>query len=116
MAKILIVDDEPDILFVLRVTLEAAGFEVVEASDGEEALSVVRSERPDLVLTDLMMPVLDGHEVIRRLRADPVTASLPIVVVSAKPVGSQEADAVIRKPWRNEELLSCIADVLQKAS
>lgn len=116
MAKILIIDDEPDILFVLRVTLEAAGFEVVEAADGESALEVVTDESPDLVMTDLMMPVMDGHEVIRRLRSHPATANTPIVIVSAKPAAPGEADAVIRKPWRNDELIACLTDLLERAS
>jgi DNA-binding response OmpR family regulator len=116
VAKILIIDDEPDILFVLRVTLEAAGFDVVEASDGESGLEAVADESPDLVMTDLMMPLMDGHEVIRRIRSDPATASTPIVIVSAKPAPAGEADAIIRKPWRNDELIACLTDLLGRAS
>ena len=114
--KVLVVDDDPDIVFVLRVTLEAAGFSVVEAENGAMGLEVAKRERPDIVLTDLMMPVMDGHEMIRRLRADPETSGLPIIVVSAKPGRIDGVEAVIRKPWRNEELVECLRQLTERAS
>lgn len=103
--KVLVVDDDPDILFVLRVTLEAAGFRVVGAQDGPSGIEAARRELPAAVITDIMMPGMDGEEMIRQLRADPRTARVPIVVVSAKPINVDGVEAVIRKPWRNEDLV-----------
>ncbi|MCA1832990.1 MAG: PleD family two-component system response regulator [Actinomycetota bacterium] len=112
-SKVLVVDDDPDIVFVLRVTLEAAGFTVVDAEDGALGFEVAKREHPDVVVTDIMMPVMDGHELIRKLRADPDTSDLPIIVVSAKPGGVEGVEAVIRKPWRNEELLRRLTELTQ---
>lgn len=111
--KVLVVDDDPDIVFVLRVTLEAAGFRVVEAQDGATGLEAAKREHPDVLITDLMMPVMDGHELIRSMRADPALAATPIVVVSAKPGTVDGVEAIIRKPWRNEELLQRLSELTQ---
>lgn len=112
----MIVDDEPDILFVLRVVLEAAGYEVVEALDGREALDAMPDARPDLVITDLMMPVMDGKELIRRIRENPQTAEIPILMVSANPNGTAGAQALMRKPFRQDELLRNVRTLLGEAS
>ena len=87
--KVLIVDDEPDILLMLRVDLEAEGYETTLAADGETALRRICEERPDLVLLDVMMPVVDGWGVLQRMSAGGHRA--PVVVVSAK---ANEQDAV----------------------
>lgn len=79
--KVLIVDDEPDVLLLLRITLEAAGLQTGLAADGDEALQRMRRERFDAVLLDLNMPVLDGYGVLEALRADP--SAPPVVVLSA---------------------------------
>ena len=79
MARILVVDDEPDERFLLRRLFERAGHEVTEAADGAAALAIARESLPDLVVTDMRMPVMDGAELIRRLRADPATAGIPIL-------------------------------------
>ena len=71
-ATILVVDDEPQIRRVMRATLTAQGYAIVEARDGQEALEKLRSERPDLVMLDMNMPVLDGLETCRAMRADPI--------------------------------------------
>jgi len=96
--------------FLLRVTLEAAGYEVIEAHHGVVALERVHASRPDLVITDLMMPVMGGRELIERLRSDPETASIPIVVLSAN--GNLEAgsaDAALSKPFDLDELLETVS-------
>ena len=82
MSKILVVDDEPDQRFLLRRIFQRAGHEVSEANDGAAALQAVQEAAPDLVVTDVMMPVMDGAELIRRLRGDPATAHIPILAAS----------------------------------
>ena len=82
--KVLLVDDDPDLRSLYRLVLRQAGLEVIEAESGKQALSLAQTEKPDLVLLDVMMPEMDGYEVCRRLRADPQTASLPILLFSAK--------------------------------
>jgi DNA-binding response OmpR family regulator len=104
---VLIVDDEPNIRFLFRVAFEAAGHEVEEASDGRVALDAVAAKRPDLVTTDYMMPVLDGGELIERLRADPATDDLPILLVSSSPGASRiaGADLFMQKPFDPRDLV-----------
>jgi DNA-binding response OmpR family regulator len=82
MAKILVVDDEPDILLMLRMALEDEGYDVVLAADGEMAMARIEEHSPDLVVLDLMMPVLDGYGVLGRLQSSGST--LPVVVLSAR--------------------------------
>ena len=109
MSTILVVDDESNMRFLLRLILERAGYEVAEAPHGAAALARAQQSRPDLVLTDLMMPVMTGRELIERLRADPETAGIPIVVVSANPNAPvPEADARIGKPFDTDKLLETI--------
>jgi DNA-binding response OmpR family regulator len=81
---ILIVDDEEEIRELCRVNLEFEGFEVVEAADGLEALAISQESRPDLIFLDLMMPRMDGWEVLRRLKEKDETASIPVVLLTAK--------------------------------
>ncbi len=112
---ILVVDDEPNMRFLVRVTLEGAGYEVVEANDGSAALARAKESTPDLVVTDLMMPVMGGRELIDRLRADPTTASIPILVLSAN--GSLrvgDADAALGKPFDPDTLLENVRTLSQK--
>ena len=117
MSRILIVDDEPDILLMLRLNLEAEGHEVLMAADGEKALERIDADAPELVVLDVMMPVLDGWGVLERLqrRAD----APPVVVVSAKTGGSDVVQALqlgacdyITKPFDPEVLLTALADAL----
>ena len=82
MARILVVDDEPDERFLVGRTLNRAGHEVTVAGDGAAGLKAVQEWSPDLVVTDVMMPVMDGVEFIRRLRRDPATAAIPILAAS----------------------------------
>lgn len=82
--KILIVDDEVYILHILDFSLGAEGYEVITAADGEEALEKARTEKPDLVVLDVMMPKVDGFEACRRLKNDPETRELPVILLTAK--------------------------------
>jgi CheY-like chemotaxis protein len=82
-ARILIVDDERQNRQLLEVLLLAEGYELDTAGSAEEALAAVRRQRPDLILLDIMMPGMDGYQVVARLKADPHTASIPVVMLSA---------------------------------
>jgi two-component system alkaline phosphatase synthesis response regulator PhoP len=82
--RILIVDDEEDILHFLDLVLREKGYEVTTARTGRDGLAKARSERPSLVLLDIMMPEMDGWAVLRRLREDPVTALIPVAMLSAR--------------------------------
>lgn len=112
MARILVVDDEPDLRGMVRLILELEGYDVVEAHHGAAALEWLHAERVDLLITDVMMPVMDGHELIDRLRADPERANLPIVVLSASPHNVERANHVMRKPFAPAELRQVAADLL----
>ena len=82
--KILVVDDDPDIFEIVETNLIGAGFRVVRAGDGAEGLRKVRSEQPDLVILDVLMPELTGWEVLAEIEADPATAGLPVIMLTCK--------------------------------
>lgn len=111
--SILVVDDEPDVRFLLRMIFQGAGHSVVEARNGRAALDCIAEATPSAVVTDLMMPVMDGRELIEQLRADPQTATVPIVLISASPMDAAGADAVLKKPFRSEDLLALIEELLE---
>jgi len=111
-ATVLVVDDDPVIQGLLRVNFEMEGYEVIVAGDGLEGLERARSEQPDVVILDIMMPRMDGLEVARTLKADPATATIPILLLSAKAQevevragGATGADAYVTKPFDPLELL-----------
>jgi phosphate regulon transcriptional regulator PhoB len=121
-SRVLIVEDEPDIRELVVHHLKREGYQVSAASSGEEALRQVQAAPPDLVLLDLMMPAMDGLEVCRRLRQDPTTASLPIVMLTAK--GDEVdrvlgleigADDYVVKPFSPKELLARVRAVLRRS-
>jgi two-component system alkaline phosphatase synthesis response regulator PhoP/two-component system response regulator VicR len=113
--KILAVDDERHIVRLVEVNLQRAGYEVVTAYDGREALEKVKSENPDLVVLDVMMPYMDGFEVLKNLKADPSTAEIPVIMLTAK---AQDADVFrgwqsgvdcyLTKPFNPMELLTFV--------
>ncbi len=84
MKRILAVDDEPHILKLVSFSLKAHGFDVIEATDGLSAVEVAEQEQPDLILLDVMMPVCDGYEACRRIKANPKTEHIPVVMLTAK--------------------------------
>ncbi len=105
---VMVVDDEPDMRHLLRITLELAGYGVVEAAHGEAALEQVRRSPPQIVVTDQMMPRMNGRELIERLRAEETTKAIPIVMISgtrAAQAGADAADAVLGKPFDPTELI-----------
>jgi two-component system alkaline phosphatase synthesis response regulator PhoP len=109
--KILIADDEEDVKVVVQLFLESKGYEIVTAFDGLDALDKTRQEKPDLILLDIMMPIMDGFEVCKKIKADPVTAEIPVVMLSASSHSESkarglEAGAVeyIIKPFEPDQL------------
>jgi DNA-binding response OmpR family regulator len=116
--RVLIVDDEPDVLLLLRITLEAAGFETGLAADGDEALQRLKRDRFDVVILDLMMPVLDGFGVLDALADDP--AAPPVVVLTANASTTNEdrarslgASDFIAKPYDADTLVSRVNAMLE---
>ena len=114
MSRILVVDDEPDQRFLLRRVFERAGHEVSDATDGAAALRAVRESAPDLVVTDMMMPVMDGLELIRCLRGDPATAHIPILAATGDTHLAGAADAVMPKPYAGHHLLAVAGSLLKE--
>lgn len=117
--KILIVDDEPNIASMLADVLTDAGYDIDTADNGRDALDAVHRDPPDLMLLDVQMPVLDGFEVASRLKADPATASIPIIMLSAmqgrgaRVVGLESgAEEYLSKPVDRAELLARIRNLL----
>ncbi len=119
--KILVIEDESDLLEVIQYNLEREGHKVIACRNGEQGLSRIRTDNPDLVILDLMLPGLDGVEVCRRVKADPVTRAIPIIMVTAK---SEESDIVlglgigaddyITKPFSPKELVARVKVVLRR--
>jgi DNA-binding response OmpR family regulator len=121
MNKILIAEDERDIRDLIEFTLSYNGYEVVSASNGEEALELIRLEMPDLILLDVRMPRKDGYQVCKELKAASGTNSIPVVFLSAKgqeaevEAGMQlGAEAYILKPFSPNELASRVGELLRE--
>ena len=112
MATILVVDDEPLILQVLVTVLGDEGYATVPAADGAAALEAMARAVPDLVLMDVMMPALDGREVVHRMRAQPRTAAIPVILMSAVATPASLPDGVtyLPKPFDLDHLLRAVAD------
>jgi two-component system phosphate regulon response regulator PhoB len=119
--KILVVDDEPEAVELLQFNITQAGYEVLVAADGAEALKKAHSALPSLILLDLMLPEVDGLEVCKMLRRDPATANIPIVMVTAKATEIDKilglelgADDYITKPFSPRELVLRVKKLLQR--
>jgi DNA-binding response OmpR family regulator len=116
---ILIADDDPDILALVSFRLERAGYEVVQARNGEEAVQVALARRPDLAVIDVMMPRIDGYEATRQLRQQEETSRMPIILLTAR-VQEEDiargfdagADDYVRKPFSPQELRSRVQAAL----
>jgi CheY-like chemotaxis protein len=119
MGRVLVIDDEPDVLLLCRVNLQHAGHEVLEAQDGEHGIADAVAERPDAIVLDLMMPNLDGYQVLRVLRDDERTRDLPVLILTAKVQMEDHrrclqlgADGFLTKPFSPEVLSDALQDVL----
>ncbi len=117
--KVLVIDDEPDILDLAQIALESGGFEVVVASSGEEALPLITKKNPDLLLIDVILPGISGLELCRRLKRDPATHLMKIILFTA--LGTEvdmmlekrdKADGYLSKPFSNKDLVGMVNRLL----
>jgi two-component system cell cycle response regulator DivK len=117
--RILVVEDQEDNRQILRDLLSGAGFEVIEAEDGEAGLAAAAASKPDLILMDIQLPILDGHEATRRLKADATLRDIPVIAVTSYALGGDEnkaraagCDAYITKPYSPRQLLAKVREYL----
>lgn len=122
LRKVVCVEDEPEMIDLMRLILSRKGFEVLGANGGMKGLELIRAEKPDLVLLDLMMPEMDGWQVYQQLKADPNTEHIPVVVVTAKAQNIDKVlglhiakvDDYISKPFSLQELVDRVDQVLKR--
>ena len=121
MTKVLVIDDEAPIRLLCRVNLEAEGMEVLEAADGPTGLDMAKNESPDVVLLDVMMPVLDGWRVAERLLLDPSTSGIPIIFLTARAEFRDRARGLdiggldyVTKPFNPLELATLVEGVIAR--
>ena len=117
--RILVVEDQPDNLQILRDLLTSEGYQIIEAQDGEEGIRAAAAERPDLILMDIQLPRLDGYEATRRIKADPALRAIPIIVVTSYSLSGDEAkaraagcDDFVPKPYSRRQLMAKIRGYL----
>ena len=120
-ARILLVDDEEDMVYAVKMQLEACGFEVLTAADGQEGLTKARRENPDLIILDVMLPKLYGYNVCRMLKFDSKYKHIPIILFTSRVQKEDQkiglevgADAYICKPFDSQALLDKIKELLKK--
>jgi two-component system, cell cycle response regulator DivK len=118
--RILVVEDQEDNRRILRDLLTSRGYDLVEAEDGEKALAMAQDRRPDLILMDVQIPLLDGYEVTRRLKADPALRDIPIIVVTSYALSGDESkaraagcNAYVSKPYSARQLLAKIQEFIR---
>ena len=119
---ILVVEDQEDNRQILRDLLKSAEYEITKAENGEEALTAVAKRRPDLILMDIQLPILDGYEATRRIKSDPATRAIPIIAVTSYSMSGDEAkaraagcDDYVTKPYSPRQLLAKIRQYLRQA-
>ena len=117
--KILVVEDTEDNRQILRDLLSMAGYEMVEANDGAEGVAKAAEHRPDLILMDIQMPVMDGYEATRRIKADPVLKSIPVIAVTSYALSGVEdkaraagCDGYVAKPFSPRQMLAKVREIL----
>lgn len=117
--RILVVEDQEDNRQIIRDMLAAADYELTEAENGEQALAAVVKERPDLILMDIQLPIMDGYEATRRIKADPALNSIPIIAVTSYALSGDEqkaraagCDDFVPKPYSTRQLLAKIRKYL----
>ena len=120
--RILVIEDTEDNRQILRDLLSSAGYEIIEAVDGESGVSMAAKELPDLILMDIQLPVIDGYEATRRLKADPATRHIPVVAVTSYALVGDEAkareagcDGYVAKPFSPRHLLETVREFLGHA-
>jgi two-component system cell cycle response regulator DivK len=119
MKRILVVEDMLDNRHIMRDLLTSAGYEVIEAIDGAAGVAAALAHRPDLVLMDIQLPVLDGYEATRRIRANPETSGIPVIAVTSYALSGDEAkaleagcDGYVAKPFSPRQLLAKVREIL----
>jgi two-component system response regulator VicR len=116
MLRILFVDDDFAVAEVTRMVLEHEGYTVIIAANGEDAFAAAESERPDLVITDYMMPIMNGGELVRRLHGQPLLKAIPVIMITANSIteldGIEHCARVLRKPITVDVLLGAIQEIL----
>jgi two-component system, cell cycle response regulator DivK len=118
--RILVVEDQPDSRQIIRDMLASTDYEITEAENGEEALSAIKKQRPDLILMDVQMPIMDGYTATRRIKADGALRSIPIIAVTSYALSGEEkkaraagCDDYVPKPFSPRQLLAKIRDYLR---
>ena len=118
--RVLVVDDERHIVRLIQVNLEREGYQVLTAFDGKDGLQKAKTEKPDLIVLDVMMPYMDGFEVLKNMKADPVTAEIPVIMLTAKAQDadvfrgwSSGVDCYLTKPFNPMELLTFVRRIFQ---
>jgi DNA-binding response OmpR family regulator len=119
--KVLVVDDEEYIQHILNFSFGAEGYEVITATDGEEALKKARHEKPDIIVLDIMMPKMDGYEACKQLKTDPQTKAIPVILLTAKgrdidrKLGSEAgADDYVVKPFSPGRLIERVEGMIKR--
>ena len=117
--RILVVEDQEDNMQILRDLLGSVGYEMIEARDGAEGVKAAKAEHPDLILMDIQLPVLDGYEATRQIKADPDLTAIPIIVVTSYALSGDDAkareagcDGYVPKPYSPRQLLAKIKQYL----
>ena len=117
--RILVVEDQPDNRQIIRDMLAPTDYEITEVENGEEALAAIAKQRPDLILMDIQLPIMDGYEATRRVKADPELNSIPIIAVTSYALSGDDGkahaagcDAYVTKPYSPRELLAKIRQYL----
>ncbi len=120
MSAVLVVDDSTMVRIILAECLESSGFEVIEAIDGIEAIEQIQAYRPDLVITDIVMPRMNGYELCRWIKSDPRTKGIPVMMCTTKGEDfdrywglKQGADAYIAKPYQPLEMVEAVKSLLE---
>ncbi len=119
--KVLVVDDEEYIQHILSFSFGAEGYDVVTASDGEEGIDKARNQKPDVIVMDIMMPKMDGYEACKRLKSDPQTRNIPVILLTAKgrdtdrKLGSEAgADDYVVKPFSPGRLIERVEGIMKR--
>jgi two-component system, cell cycle response regulator DivK len=118
--RILVVEDQPDNRQIIRDMLAPTGYEITEVENGDDALAAIAKQQPDLILMDIQLPVMDGYEATRRIKADPALRSIPIIAVTSYALSGEEnkaraagCDEYVPKPFSPRHLLAKIRNFLE---
>jgi two-component system cell cycle response regulator DivK len=117
--RILVVEDQPDNRQILRDLFESAGYEIIEAEDGQAGVVAAKAQQPDLILMDIQLPVMDGYEATRRIKADPDLRAIPLIVVTSYALSGDDVkaraagcDGYVTKPFSPRQLLAKVKEYL----